>query len=442
MNFPHLFKEGRIGSCSLRNRIIMPLYPTKYASEGKINPKMLEFYRARAAGGVGVIVLDCPCLDYPRAYKGPHQLRIDTDEHVRDLGRLVDTIKSEGAKVFMQVNYPRERAVEQQIPGAKPKGDTWIAPLANTMSIDQAQEIMEIMAQGAVKAREMGYDGVEIQASYGDLIAQLLSPLLNTRADELGGNLASRSKFLIKLIRRVKKLTGKDFPLMVKLVCDEFVENGLVIHESVKIAQWVQKAGADAIVANAGNKQTKYRTIPPQDSHFAPLADLAAQIKSAVSIPVVAIGKINQPQVAEKIIEQGQADFVAMARALVADPDLPAKAKAGKLDEIRPCVACLEDCIGQGVEGIGRCCTVNPFAGHEHKWNIKPARKPKKVLVIGGGPCGLQSAIIASQRGHRVELWERSDQLGGLMRFAHLAPFKAEMAGIVNYLLTCLAKSS
>jgi len=441
MSFPHLFKAGDIGSCWLKNRIIMPLYPTKYAREGKVNPKMVEFYRARARGGVALIVMDCPCLDYPRAYKGSHQLRIDSAEYVAGLKELLDAVKSEGARVFMQLNYPRERAVKQQVPGAKQKGDMWVAPLATTMSIAEADEILEIMARGALQAREIGYDGVEIQASYGDLISQLLSPLLNTRTDELGGCLANRSHFLIQLIQQVKELTGQDFPLMVKLVCDEFMDGGLAIEETIKIAGWVEKAGADAIVANAGNKQTKYRTIPPQDSPLAPLANLAAQIKTVVNIPVVAIGKINRPDVAEDIISRGQADFVAMARALVADPDFPRKAESSMWDEIRPCIACLEDCAGKGVEGIGRCCTVNPFAGHEFAWKITPARKKKKILVIGGGPGGAQAALVASQRGHAVELWEQSEQIGGQIQFAHLAPFKQEMAGILTYLINCLNKS-
>jgi 2,4-dienoyl-CoA reductase (NADPH2) len=341
----------------------------------------------------------------------------------------------------MQLNYPRERTVRQQVPGAKKTADGWIAPLANTMSLGEARDILEIMSRGAVKARDIGYDGVEIQASYGDLISQLLSPLLNTRVDELGGSLENRSHFLIQLIEQVKGLAGKDFPVMVKLVCDEFVDGGLGIDEAVQIAGWVEKAGADAIVANAGNKQTKFRTIPPLDSPLAPLAGLAARIKSVVNIPVIAIGKINRADVAEEIISRGQADFVAMARALIADPDLPRKAETGKLDEIRPCVACLEDCAEKGVEGIGRCCTVNPFAGHEYRWKIEPAPQKKKVLVIGAGPAGLQTALVASRRGHAVELWEQADQLGGQIRFAHIAPFKKEMAGILDYLVNCLNKS-
>jgi 2,4-dienoyl-CoA reductase-like NADH-dependent reductase (Old Yellow Enzyme family) len=322
MSFPHLFSSGRIGECSLKNRIIMALFPTKYATESKVNQKIIEFYRARARGGAALIVLDCPCLDYPRAYKGPQELRFDLEEYAGGVTELINVIHVEGSKAFMQLNYPKERVVGEEIAGAKKKGDAWIVSLANAMSLDEADEILEIMANGARTAREIGYDGVEIQASYGDLIAQLLSPLLNKRNDEMGGSIENRTRFLTRLIQRAKELAGQDFPVMVKLVCNEFLPGGLGIDDAKEIARLVENAGADAIVANAGNKSTKFITIPPQDSPPGPLIDLAAQIKASVSVPVVAIAKINSPDMADEIIGQGKADFVAMARALIADPDL------------------------------------------------------------------------------------------------------------------------
>jgi len=441
MKFPNLFSPGNIGACQLKNRIIMPLFPTKYATESKVNPKMIEFYKARAQGGAALIVLDCPCLDYPRAYKGPQELRCDNEEFTGSIKKLIDAIQAEDAKAFMHLKYPRERAVDQEVDGAKKKKDAWVVPLANHMSLDDAQEIIAIMADGAARARTIGYDGVEIQASYGDLIAQLLSPLLNKRSDELGGPVENRARFLTRLIQRIKTTAGRDFPVMVKLVCNEFVPGGLNPDEAQKIAGLVADAGADAIVANAGNKTTKHITIPPNDSPPGPLIDLAAQIKSVVDIPVIAIGKINGPELAEAAIAEGKADFVGVARALVADPDLPQKAASGAIDDIRRCNYCLQDCAEKGVPGIGRCCGVNPFAGNEYAWKVFPAQDKKKVLVIGGGPSGIQAAIIASQRGHHVELWEQH-QLGGQARLSSIAPFKEENADVVRYLKHCLSKSS
>lgn len=418
----------------------MPLFPTKYATDSRVNPKMLEFYRARAKGGVALIVLDCPCLDFPRAYKGPQELRFDTQEYAAGLIQLLDVIHAEGTRGFMHLNYPRERKVEKAIEGAKQKGDAWVVSLANTMSIQEADEILAIMANGAATARTMGYDGVEIQASYGDLIAQLLSPLLNKRKDELGGAIENRARFLTRLIKRIKTEAGQDFPIMVKLVCNEFVPGGLGVDEAKIIAALVEDAGADAIIANAGNKTTKYITIPPNESPPGPLLDLAAEIKSAVNIPVVAIAKINGPELAESALSGRKADFIGMARALVADPELPQKAASGLVTDIRRCNYCLQDCAEKGVPGIGRCCGVNPFAGNEYAWKILPVEDKKNVLVIGGGPSGIQAAIIASQRGHHVELWEQGD-LGGQARLAPIAPFKEDTADILRYLKHALDNS-
>ena len=440
MSFPNLFSPGKIGECNLKNRIIMPLFPTKYATESKVTPKIMEFYRSRAKGGVALIVLDCPCLDYPRAYKGPHEFRFDLEEYSRGLKKLTDVIHAEGAKAFMHLNYPKERTVREKIAGAKKKGDAWVVPLANSISIYEAEEILEIMTHGAERGRDIGYDGVEIQASYGDLIAQLLSPLLNKRKDKMGGPIENRARFLCELIQKVKKTAGHDFPVMIKLVCDEFMPDGLVVDDAKVIASLVENAGADAIVANAGNKSTKYITIPPNESPPGPLIDLAAQIKASVNIPVVAIAKINSPDIADAAIAEGKIDFVAMARALVADPDLPRKALSGRADDIRRCIYCLQDCSENGVSGIGRCCTVNPFAGHEYSWKVLPASKKKKVLVIGGGPSGIQVALIASQRGHEVELWEQN-QLGGQAKLSSLAPFKDETSEVMRYLKHSLDKS-
>jgi 2,4-dienoyl-CoA reductase-like NADH-dependent reductase (Old Yellow Enzyme family)/thioredoxin reductase len=433
MRFPNLFSPGNIGQCHLKNRIIMPLFPTKYATDSRVNSKMLEFYRARAKGGVALIVLDCPCLDYPRAYKGPQELRFDTQEYAAGLIQLLDVIHAEGTRAFMHLNYPRERKVEKAIEGAKQKGDAWVVSLANTMSTQEADEILAIMANGAAKARTMGYDGVEIQGSYGDLIAQLLSPLLNKRKDELGGAVENRARFLTRLIKKIKTVAGQDFPIMVKLVCNEFVPGGLGVDEAKIIAALVEDAGADAIIANAGNKTTKYITIPPNESPPGPLLDLAEEIKSAVNIPVVAIAKINGPELAESALSGRKADFIGMARALVADPELPQKAASGLVADIRRCNYCLQDCAEKGVPGIGRCCGVNPFAGNEYAWKILPVENKKNVLVIGGGPSGIQAAIIASQRGHHVELWEQGD-LGGQARLAPIAPFKEDTADILRYL--------
>ena len=442
MYFPNLFQEEKIGTCLLRNRLIMSLYPTKYSADSRVNERMIEFYSERARGGVAMIVLDCPCLDFPGAYKGPNELRFDTPDFAEGIKTLLKAIHEKGAKAFMQLNYPKERIFDHEVSGAKQKGNVWVATLVKIMTSEEANAILDIMVKGAKRAREIGYDGIEIQASYGDFISQLLSPLSNKRTDEYGGSLENRARFLMNLLKAIKKETGRDFPVIVKLVCDEFVDGGLTLKDTTLIAQFIVQSGGDAILATGGNKTTKSMTIP---SHYLPpgtLIHLARAIKNAVDIPVIAVGKINTPELADRVIREQNADFVAMARALIADPYLPEKAKAGMVEDIRLCLSDLEDCSDKGVKGLGRSCTINPFSGQEYHLKITPAAKKKKVFVVGGGPAGIQSAILASQRGHEVTLYEKKESLGGLLRLACIAPFKEGINEFCRYLIHSLRKTN
>jgi len=420
----------------------MPLFPTKYATDSRVNERMLAFYRERASGGAAMIVLDCLCLDYPSLYKGKNQLRVDEPSYIEGIRRLLDIIHNKGAKAFMHLNYPKERIFDKKVKGAKQKGGKWVQPLANNMDTDEVYAAIDKMAEGASKSREIGYDGVEVQAGYGDLVAQLLSPLSNRRTDEFGGPPENRARFLIELIRRVKQKAGRDYPVMIKLVCDEYVPGGITIEQSAESAKMTESAGADAILANAGNKDTKRITIPPHSAEPGPLVHLANAIKKSVKLPVIAIGKINSPELAERVISEGHADFVAMARALVADPYFPVKAKEGRRNEIRGCIYCLEDCAKSGVPGLGRSCTVNPFAGQEYMMDVKPAEKKKRISVIGGGPAGMQAAVILKQRGHDVTLYEKQDYTGGQFRFADKAPCKGEVSELLRYLNYMMSKEN
>ena len=442
MDFPNLFSPVKIGALELRNRLIMSLYPTKYPTDGQVNDRYIEFWRARAGGGVAMIVLDGGCLDYPAAYKGGPELRMDTDEQAAGLKQLLAAVQSEGARAFMHLNYPAGLACEAGTPGAREKKGRWVLPLVGGATADQLAQVVKAYGAGAARAREIGYDGVEVQASWGDLVAQFLSPLSNKRTDEYGGSLENRSRLLIEIIGQIKRAAGGDFPLQIKFVTDELVSGGFGLDEAKQMAGALEAAGADSILVNVGNKKTKKQTVPPHSLPPGVSVSYAAALKSAVKIPVIAMGKINSPVLAEEILSSGRADMVAMTRALIADPDLPNKAAAGRPEDIRGCIYCLDDCADKGVSGLGRACVNNPLAGLEYEIKIEPAGQVRQVWVIGGGPAGMQAALTAAGRGHRVKLFEATSVLGGQFLLAPLAPFKAEVAEVLRWLEVQIAKSS
>ncbi|MDP1809281.1 MAG: NADH:flavin oxidoreductase, partial [Actinomycetota bacterium] len=305
--FPNLFGPAKIGGCELRNRLIMSLYPTKYPADGQVNDRYVEFWRARAKGGVAMIVLDGACLDYPAAYKGGPELRMDTDAHAAGLKRLLQAVQGEGAMAFMQLNYPAGLACEAGTPGAVEKKGRWMLPLVGGATEAKLKEIAETYGAGAAKARRIGYDGVEVQASWGDLVAQFLSPLSNKRTDGYGGSLANRARFLLEIVAAVKRSAGDDYPLQIKFVADELVAGGFGLDEAKPAAKELEAAGVDAILVNVGNKKTKKQTLPPHSLPPGVFVSFAAAIKSAVNIPVIAMGKINTPALAEEILAGGQA---------------------------------------------------------------------------------------------------------------------------------------
>lgn len=439
--FPKLFEPGMIGGLQLKNRLIMSLYPTKYIKESRVTSRMAAFFRERAKGGVSLIVLDGACLDYPRASKGPGELRMDSEEFRKSLKNLVDAIHGQGTKAFMHLNYPSVCETPSGANGAFQKKGKWFVSLIDTASTEEVEKVIEKFALGAKQARDIGYDGVEVQASYGDLISQFLSPISNHRQDDFGGSLKNRSRFLVRTIIEIKKKAGADFPVQIKYVVDELVPGGFNLEEAKTVSTMLEVAGADSLLINVGNKKTKRFTVPPHSLPPANSLSYAEAIKKVVSIPVIAMGKINTPALAENILREGKADFVAMTRALIADPEFSKKAAEGRVDDIRGCIYCLADCADKGVPGLGRACTVNPFAGLEEELVLKPAVKKRRVLVVGGGPSGMQSALLASERGHEVNLYEKSNELGGQLKIAHIAPFKREVAEALRYLKTQINKS-
>jgi len=405
-----------------------------------VTDRMIAFFEARAKGGVSMIVLDGPCFDYPDTLKGSIHLRMDKPEYVKGLQRLLKVVQSNGCKAFTQMDYPAMKSVAKDTLGAKEKKGKWVLPLLEEATTEELEKIISKMSIGASSIKEIGYDGIEVQANYGAFISQLLSPLTNQRSDKYGGPLENRSRFLIDLVKSIKAQVGDDYPLMIKYGADERMDGGFDLDEAKVVAAWLEEAGADALLVTSGNKKTKNYLLPSYTLPKGVNVGIAREIKRVVKIPVISTGKIGDAQLIDDILKEDKADFIAMTRALIADPEFVNKYGEDNFEDIRGCIYCLDDCADKGVENIGRACTVNPYAGLEMVFKLDKADKMRKVWVIGGGPAGMQAAIVLSKRGHNVEVFEKTNELGGLFNLAHLAPYKEEVAEANRYLRHMIKK--
>jgi len=421
--YPRLFQRGRIGSLALRNRVIMGIYPTHYAHDSMVTDRMLAFYRARAQGGTALIVVEGPSIDYPHDYRGGAQLRIDQDIFLAGLRKVTNIIHAYGARAFLHLNYPAKTG--------PPEARISIFEQATSSRL---RKLASRFGQAAAVARDTGFDGVEVQAGWGELVSRLLSPLYNRRTDEYGGLLLGRARFLLEILDEIRAQAGADLPVQVKLSVEEYLPGGFGLEEAEAVAVMLERAGAASILVSAGTSDTRRWAVPPQALPPAPLAPLAARIRQAVGIPVMAIGKIKNPDMAESILEAGQADFIALTRPFITDPDWCKNARAGRPEDIRGCIYCLQDCSGEGVPGLGRACTVNPYTGRENQIRVRRTRKPKRVVVVGGGPAGMQAAITAAERGHTVHILEQAPRLGGVFAYPRIAGYKGDVTELPRYL--------
>lgn len=301
------------------------------------------------------------------------------------------------------------------------------------------QELVKKFGDAAERAVESGFELLEIHGGHGYLINQFLSPYSNIREDRYGGSTEGRSRFALEIIEEIRKRIGNDFPLSFKISAQEFVENGLTVPESINILKILCASGLDIVQVSAGNDATPEWISQPMYMDRACLADSAARIKEALDIPVMAVGRINDPVLADEILSKGMADLVCMGRGLLADPELPKKAEEGRLDEIRMCIAC-NNCM-ESIFKRGRVeCLVNPSLGREKEMAIIPTSSPLKVVVVGGGPAGMNVAWIAAMRGHSVSLYEREGKLGGQINLGVATEYKRELANLINFQVVQLKK--
>ena len=439
----NLFQPITIGDMTLKNRIVMAPMGTGYNDPGGyVSQRNIAYYAARARGGVGLITTEGACVDYPQGYGGGG-LIIDDDKFIPGLSRLAKSIRKEGAHVSIQLihagRYSPSRVTGMQAVAPSAIASRYTGEMPRELTNREIEGIIEKFAEAAARAKQAGFSAVELVGNSGYLISQFMSTITNKRTDRFGGDAAGRATFLVEIIKAIREKVGKGFPISCKLSIDEFMGVPDTIEDSKIVARLAEKAGADIIHCWAGWHEASIPMMPMSVPRGA-FVYLAEAIKEVVSVPVTTVGRINDPVLADRIIGEGRADLVAMGRALIADPELPNKAAEGRLDEIRMCIGCcycLETAIASARDGDRESavkCTVNAEVGLEWNGPVKPASKAKDVLIVGGGPAGLEAARVLAERGHRPTVWERKKRLGGNVNLASIPPHKQEIDNVYRYL--------
>lgn len=400
----------------------------------------VDFYLARARGGAGLIQLPWGNVDPASEYSPIRPLY--HDKFVPGLARLVEAIHSAGAVVCDQL-WHAGRQLHLLRPGmdvVAPSAIPWSrsARVPRELSIAEIKELVEKFVRAAIRAKRAGVDIIEIHAAHGYLVGSFLSPQTNQRTDEYGGDLIRRARFIIEIIKGIKKEVGADFPVSCRINGTDHVRGGITLEDAKMIAPLLIDAGIDLLSVSAGIYGSYPTIIPPIDMPHGCNVPLAEALKSVVNVPVITAGRINDPRLGEEILAAGKADLIGMGRALLTYPELPMKAARGEFSEIRKCIAC-NTCIDSLDLGPIRC-PVNPTLGREKELEIVPATKKKRVMVIGGGPAGMEAARVAALRGHEVNLYEKQPRLGGQWLLAAAPPYKQEFMEFISYLSLQLDK--
>ncbi|RJR23188.1 MAG: FAD-binding protein [Desulfobacteraceae bacterium] len=432
----HLFTPFQIKTCRLENRIVMPgLASFLLEGDGSIPDKAVEHYRMRAAGGPGMVVMEA-CSVSPEGIVSANQARIYDDGFLPSLERISKAIKSEGSVAGIQLHHGGRQTsskVIKRLPVApSPLPCPTISGPVEELTLEGIQNLVRKFGEAAERAVAAGFQFIEIHGAHGYLINQFLSRFSNIRRDQYGGDIEGRTRFAREIVTEIRKRIGDNLPLSFKISAQEFVPDGLTVEESIPVIKILIDAGIDIVQVSAGNDATPEWICQPMFMEKACLVGSAHKIRQAVKVPVMAVGRINDPVIADAIIGEGKADLVCMGRGLLADPELPRKARQGRVEDIRMCIAC-NTCM-ESIFRKGRIeCLVNPFLGREKEMVLRPVERPKRIMVIGGGPGGLNAAWMASRRGHKVLLYEKNQVLGGQLLLGSVTGFKRELLHLIAF---------
>jgi 2,4-dienoyl-CoA reductase-like NADH-dependent reductase (Old Yellow Enzyme family)/thioredoxin reductase len=440
--FPTLFSQGNIGKLRLKNRLIMNAMGT-ILTDGTGYPikRTLEYYKARSSESIGLITTQCAGID--KDGSPGWELGIYDDSFIPGIKSIVDAVHENGSKVSVQLMHNGMLLTFTRIPKGMalkvPSITPWLSPAWKYSEVTETdiERYIDDFAQAARRVKDAGADAVELHACHGCLVSTFMSPVTNRRDDKYGSSPENRMRFTLGIVKRIKEVAGKDFPLIVKINSTDDIEGGVTMDEVLYQASALEKAGANAISISSGLEFWTTLSIPCYAHPDGAMLALAEKVKSAVKIPIIVAGKIDAT-LGEKTLKSGKADFIAMGRPMLADPQLPIKLHTGKLDEICPCVYC-NNCIK--MDASGGPCSVNPFLFREAKLPLTPAEKSKNIMVIGGGIAGMQAAALMAERGHKVALYERSDRLGGQWSIAARVPGKERFNDFIAYLECSIKKA-
>lgn len=443
-SFPHVFSPFRIGRVELRNRIFVPAHTTNYGEDHLPSERHVHYHAEKACGGVGLIIFEAIRV-HPTSIGRANGVVGYDPRCVARFRRVAEAVHAEGARLFGQVVH-----VGRHAEGHLGRTATWGAspipwapngPIPHAMNEDDMAAVIEGHVRTARHLREAGLDGLEVHFGHGHLLQQFLSPASNVRTDQYGGSEENRLRFPLQVLRAVREAMGPDYPVGIRVSAEEFMQPGLSLHDMQRIVPRIAAAVPIHFVNVSHSAYHASYSLATQmaDMHFprAAFRYLPAGIKAVVpNLPVFAVCRFNRLELAEDVLAAGEADLVGMARAHIADPFLIAKAREGRLEDVRPCIACNQGCIHMVEIGRPITCLMNPTAGREGEWGegtLTPAARPRRVLVVGGGPAGLETARVAAARGHQVTLWERSPEVGGQVNLAALISTRQEFTYARTY---------
>ncbi|TEB11269.1 FAD-dependent oxidoreductase [Pelotomaculum propionicicum] len=440
-NYKDLFSPGRIGNMWVKNRIVMPPMASCFGSAtGEVTETMVAYYRERAKGGAGLIIIENIQVDFPNGKKIATQISCDDDRFLPGLNELAEACQQHGARVFAQIHHAGKESIVPVGPSDIPSLDSGAKP--RVLTLEEIEDIIEKFSQAALRIKRAGFDGVELHAAHGYLLNQFLSPVSNTRKDRFGGVIEKRATIVVEIIKKIKTLCGTSFPISVRFSAEEFVNGGNTLTEGKELALIFQKAGADALHISSGIVESRVKIIEPASYEEGWRTYLAREIKEVVNIPVITVGQIRNPVFANNIISEKWADFVALGRQLICDPYYPEKVRRGREKDIIPCLSCNNGCIGRTALGRRMRCILNPVTGHERDYaTLIPAARSKTVMIVGGGPGGMEAARVAALRGHNVTLYEKTGVLGGQLNMAKLPPHKGKIEDARRWFITQIQKA-